>query len=727
MPDFLTQRFLGVCLEVSDDRTLTNLTLKRGYRTVYQSTSLVYTDCPTQLKKMAKQQYRWARGSQYNTLRMFPWMLTQAPVLAFFFAVDIAIPFLWICSAIGWGVRSATGYHADLYGGILSGRRPFELPVMLCLIVVSSWVSMSLRQQRHLEQCPADIFFIPLYVVFSTCFLLPIRLYGFLRMAKPAGWGTRVPMPMPAATVEPQSSATTNLWGLRWDHPAVRHPLPSRPRLSTCSSVGRQLAGSISTRSSLSLCFYSSPSEECSMTRGRGSTYVSVVGGLSLTVVALSLYLSPLGAATRHAKVADTAGTRASELVSGSGDLPHVHEHSTKKSVAAPAAKSGAKVVGSRPVVRQIVYVPTPGSASGKSSTSTSTSVPQNQTTTTTTRPVGETFTVENKANLVAPSSDFWGVSINGVPQGMPQLRALDSEVGSAPSELTWYQGWDQPFPSQAVQNAWENGALPMITWESKPTIDSTPAQSDPAYSLSDIINGNYDSYLQTFAQAVVAQGMPVVIRLDQEMNGNWFPWSEGVNGNTSGQFVQMWQHVWNIFQSAGANRYAIWLWAPNRVDNLAHVPSLSELYPGDAYVDWVGIDAYWRYATEPPTFASVLGRSIAAVNAVTTKPIYIAETAGIETDPTDGNDLGSQKVQYTTNLLTGIESDPQIVGFSWFDNVAASDSDGTPVINDWRVDSDAANLIAFKSGLAAGPFAGGLMPSSGSPATLTVVPPSGS
>ena len=42
MHDFMTQKFLGVFLEVSDDRTLTNLTLKQGYRTVYQSTSLVY-------------------------------------------------------------------------------------------------------------------------------------------------------------------------------------------------------------------------------------------------------------------------------------------------------------------------------------------------------------------------------------------------------------------------------------------------------------------------------------------------------------------------------------------------------------------------------------------------------------------------------------------------------------------------------------------------------------
>ena len=191
MPDFLTQKFLGVVLEVSDDRTLTNLTLKQGYKTVYQSTSVVYTDCPTGLKKMAKQQYRWARGSQYNTLRMLPWMTVNAPILGFFFCVDVLIPFLWVCSAIGWATRSVTGYHGNLYGGILNGHRPFQLPVMLILIVMASWVSMSIRQRRHLEQRPDDIVLMPVYVLFSTLFLLPIRLYGFARMAKPAGWGTR--------------------------------------------------------------------------------------------------------------------------------------------------------------------------------------------------------------------------------------------------------------------------------------------------------------------------------------------------------------------------------------------------------------------------------------------------------------------------------------------------------------------------------------------------------
>jgi hyaluronan synthase len=191
MPDFLTQRFMGVFLEVSDDRTLTNLTLKQGYRTVYQSTSLVYTDCPTGLKKLAKQQYRWARGSQYNTLRMLPWMCANTPILAFFFVLDIVLPFLWLCSALGWVFRSFAGQSANLYGGILNHDRRFGLLAMFGLVIISSWLSMSLRQQRHLEQRPGDIVFMPLFVVFSTVFLMPIRMYGFARLGHAGGWGTR--------------------------------------------------------------------------------------------------------------------------------------------------------------------------------------------------------------------------------------------------------------------------------------------------------------------------------------------------------------------------------------------------------------------------------------------------------------------------------------------------------------------------------------------------------
>lgn len=192
MDDFMNARFLGVFLEVSDDRTLTNLTLKKGFRTVFQSTSLVYTDAPLQLRKLVKQQLRWSRGSQYNTLRMLPWMVRHTPMLAFFFVSDIVMPLLLFTILFAWAIRAVQGTDVNLYAGLLQAQgRPWMVPAIVLITVLVSALSMTMRQLRHIEERPADLFWMPVYILFSTAFLMPIRAYGFLRLGHVGGWGTR--------------------------------------------------------------------------------------------------------------------------------------------------------------------------------------------------------------------------------------------------------------------------------------------------------------------------------------------------------------------------------------------------------------------------------------------------------------------------------------------------------------------------------------------------------
>lgn len=192
MSAFLHARFLGIFLEVSDDRTLTNETLKQGYRTVYQSTSLVYTDAPTSWRKMAKQQLRWSRGSQYNTLRMLPWMLRHARTLAFFYLCDILLPFALLCTLTGWAFQVTTSTRPDLFAGIVArfGHRAGIVGIFGLTVLMSS-LSSAVRQSRHLRQRPDDLFRLPAFLFISTFFLMPIRLIGFVRMAYAGGWGTR--------------------------------------------------------------------------------------------------------------------------------------------------------------------------------------------------------------------------------------------------------------------------------------------------------------------------------------------------------------------------------------------------------------------------------------------------------------------------------------------------------------------------------------------------------
>jgi hyaluronan synthase len=192
MPNFLNEKFLGVFLEVSDDRTLTNECLKQGYKTVYQSTSRVYTDAPVGLRKLAKQQLRWARGSQYNTLRMLPWMLRHTPMLALFYVSDIVMPFLLLAAGTGWAYRALTGDRVNFYAGITFGYgRAVGITLIVVLTLGATWISAYLRQARHFEEKPRDLWMLPLFTVLNTCLLMPIRMYGFMRMARNDGWGTR--------------------------------------------------------------------------------------------------------------------------------------------------------------------------------------------------------------------------------------------------------------------------------------------------------------------------------------------------------------------------------------------------------------------------------------------------------------------------------------------------------------------------------------------------------
>lgn len=192
MEHFLHARFLGIFMEVSDDRTLTNEALRQGYRTVYQSTSLVYTDAPTTWRKLARQQFRWSKGSQYNTLRMLPWMLGHSRTLAAFYLADIVLPWMLLGTVTGWIYRWWSGSPVNLYEGVLFQQGTVRGVASITLwSVVAVLCSAGIRQARHLRHQPADFLRFPFYLLLATFLLMPIRLLGFVRMGHQAAWGTR--------------------------------------------------------------------------------------------------------------------------------------------------------------------------------------------------------------------------------------------------------------------------------------------------------------------------------------------------------------------------------------------------------------------------------------------------------------------------------------------------------------------------------------------------------
>jgi beta-mannanase len=171
------------------------------------------------------------------------------------------------------------------------------------------------------------------------------------------------------------------------------------------------------------------------------------------------------------------------------------------------------------------------------------------------------------------------------------------------------------------------------------------------------------------------------MLRFAHEMNGNWYPWSEQRNGNRPGDYVRAWRHVHALFDRVGA-RNVIWVWSPNIIRAVPGV-SLRALYPGDQWVDWVGMVGYGVGET---TAGATFDPTLAVLRQVTRRPVLITET---------GAQPGPYKATWTANLFQWLKAHHEVIGFIWFERNKAAGGRA-----DWRFTADSRTLRAFKGGI---------------------------
>jgi len=266
-------------------------------------------------------------------------------------------------------------------------------------------------------------------------------------------------------------------------------------------------------------------------------------------------------------------------------------------------------------------------------------------------------------------------------------LDQFDQDAGRRPQIIQWYTDWAglQPFPVENAAAVRARGQTPLITWE---PWDWRGTANQPAYSDASILAGTHDAYITRWAQGAAAYGTSVYVRWGAEMNGNWYPWDPGVNGNTAGEYVAAWRHVRALFDSAGATNVK-WVWAPT-TGYVGSTP-LAGVYPGDAYVDLVGVDGYNWGTTQPwsswQSFSQVFDATITEIRSLTQKPLWITETASTE--------QGGNKAAWVTDMFSTLQRDTRITGLVWFNANKETD---------WRIESSGASQRAFAAGVAALP-----------------------
>ncbi len=161
------------------------------------------------------------------------------------------------------------------------------------------------------------------------------------------------------------------------------------------------------------------------------------------------------------------------------------------------------------------------------------------------------------------------------------------------------------------------------------------------------------------------------MVRWGHEFNGNWYPWGIANNGNNPSLYVSAYRHVHDLVVAAGATNVQ-WVWCFNNGSTPdASYNDPAQSYPGDAYVDWVGIDGYnWGLGPswDPggnhwTSFDSMFASAYAKARAVAPKrPVMIGEVASSED--------GGNKAQWIADTSTALKSGryPDLKLITYFD-----------------------------------------------------------
>ncbi len=293
------------------------------------------------------------------------------------------------------------------------------------------------------------------------------------------------------------------------------------------------------------------------------------------------------------------------------------------------------------------------------------------------------------------------------------RVTAFSDLVGKPIAWAMFSNNWWQPdpgirFPGEHVEMIHATGAVPYIRMMPRNRDELLP---DPDYSMQAFVDGEFDDELRKWAAEAKKTGIPLIVEFGTEMNGSWFPWNAMWNGagtrdgygdpdlyDGPERFRDAYRHIIDIFNAEGSDNITWVFHVDANPDPVAPWNRMADYYPGDDYIDWIGVSVYgpqepgeqWR------SFDEILSTVWSEILTISTagKPIAIAEW-GVIDDAATGD-----KSTWIRDAFAVLGPDgpyPEIAAISyWHENF-----DETNL----RVDSSPEALDAYRMGIASDRF----------------------
>ena len=265
-------------------------------------------------------------------------------------------------------------------------------------------------------------------------------------------------------------------------------------------------------------------------------------------------------------------------------------------------------------------------------------------------------FVVHNVKSLFPQQQDhtlLTGVFLADTPSS-EQLVQFSREFGKTPYFILLFLDWEQNIPKSLLQDIFSEGSTPVITWEPWDT------QKKQKTLCEDIIKGNFDQYIDDFAKEIGSLKKTVFLRFAHEMNGNWYPWSSAFIGPSN--YKSMFRHVKDRFDALHIHNVK-WIFSIN----CENVPSNNDYtlsYPGNSYVDYIGVDGYnWGYTRSYSEWKSFQELFLPIYRHITTrycKDILITEFGSTS--------VGGNKATWLFDAFSEMRKMKRVRGFILFD-----------------------------------------------------------